>query len=140
MTGTVSFVDLHCHSTASDGTFAPADVVRRAADAGVSALALTDHDTMEGLDEAAAAAASLGIDFLSGIEVSCAHPRPGTVHLLGYGFDVDHPSMLHLTRTLADARVERAQRIIRRLREVGVELTLDQVRDTAGGLGRPHFA
>src|SRR5688500_4769482 len=133
-------VDLHCHSTASDGTYAPPDVVRLAHEAGLSAIALTDHDTIDGLGAAASAAVSLGIDFVTGIEVSCAHPRPGTLHLLGYGFDVDHPAMLKLTRTLLDARLERAVRIVHQLRDVGVDLTLDQVRDEAGGLGRPHFA
>ena len=87
----MKFADLHCHSTASDGTLAPADVVRLAAERGLSALALTDHDTIAGLAEASAAADAEGIDFLPGIEVSCAHPRPGTLHLLGYGFDIDHP-------------------------------------------------
>lgn len=133
-------VDLHTHSTASDGTFAPADVVRLAHEAGVSAIALTDHDTIDGVGEAASAAGSLGIDFLPGIEVSCAHPRPGTLHLLGYGFDVDHPSIRRLTRILADARIERAERIVARLREGGIDVSLDQLRETAGRLGRPHFA
>ena len=133
-------VDLHTHSTASDGTFSPADVVRLAHEAGVTALALTDHDTVDGVSEAASAAGALGLDFLPGIEISCAHPRPGTAHLLGYGFDVDHPSMRRLTSTLAHARIERAERIVARLREGGVDLTLQQVREQAGGLGRPHFA
>ena len=132
--------DLHAHSTASDGTFAPADVVRLAHAAGVRAMALTDHDTLEGLAEAASAAALLGIDFLPGIEISCAHPRPGTVHMLAYGFDIAHPPMRLLTSTLAHARLERAERIIARLRDGGVDLTLEQVREQAGGLGRPHFA
>ena len=132
--------DLHTHSIASDGTFAPADVVRRAHAAGVSALALTDHDTVDGLPEAAAAAEAVGIAFLPGIEVSCAHPRPGTVHLLGYGFEVVHPSMRRLTTALAHARLERAERIVAALRAGGIDLTLDQVREQAGGLGRPHFA
>ena len=136
----VNRADLHAHSTASDGTFAPADVVRLAHAAGVSAMALTDHDTVEGLAEAASAAVLLGIDFLPGIEISCAHPRPGTVHMLAYGFDVAHPSTRLLTSTLAHARLERAERIIARLREGGVDLTLEQVREQAGGLGRPHFA
>ena len=114
--------------------------MRLAHAAGVSALALTDHDTVEGLAEGASTAALLGIDFLPGIEISCAHPRPGTVHMLAYGFDVAHPSMRLLTSTLAHARLERAERIIARLCEGGVDLTLEQVREQAGGLGRPHFA
>ena len=132
--------DLHAHSTASDGTFAPADVVRLAHAAGVSAMALTDHDTIDGLAEAASAAASLAVDFLPGIEISCAHPRPGTVHMLAYGFDLAHPSMGLLTSALAHARLERAEGIIARLRDGSVDFTLEQVREQGGGLGRPHFA
>jgi hypothetical protein len=69
-------IDLHCHSTASDGTFPPAEVVRLAHEEGVTALALTDHNTVAGLPEAAAEAARRGLDFLPGIEVSCAFPAP----------------------------------------------------------------
>ena len=132
-------VDLHCHSTASDGTLAPAAVVRAAHEAGVSAIALTDHDTVAGVAEAAAEAARLGVDFLSGIEISAAHPRPGTMHLLAYGFDVEHPQMRKLTNVLAAAREERAARILVALRDVGVEMSMADV-IAEGGTGRPHFA
>ena len=137
-------VDLHCHSTASDGSLPPAEVVRLAADAGLDAVALTDHDTIDGLAEAAAAAADCGIDFLPGIEVSAAHPRPGTMHLLGYGFDPDHPAMRKLTGILSAARGERAERIVHRLRQLGINGPTGElsVADIAreGGTGRPHFA
>src|SRR5215217_3020893 len=123
----VAPVDLHTHSTASDGTFRPAEVVRAAHAAGLSAIALTDHDTTDGLAEAAAAAAEVGIEFVPGIEVSTAHPRPGTMHLLGYGFDPHHPAMLRLTRLLRDAREERAELLVRRLAVAGVDLALDDV-------------
>jgi len=82
-----SFVDLHCHSTASDGTLPPAQVVRLAVDRCLSALALTDHDTVAGIAEAAAEAKRLVLDFLPGIEISAEFPHPGTMHLLGYGVD-----------------------------------------------------
>ncbi len=135
-------VDLHTHSTASDGTLAPAEVVRLAAEAGLTAVALTDHDTVAGVAEAAAAAAELGIDFLSGIEVTAAFPRPGTMHLLAYGFDLDHPAMRRLTDRLAVARGERAEQIVWRLNRLGVDLTLADVEAEAGGgsIGRPHVA
>src|SRR5215207_8291826 len=100
-------IDLHTHSTASDGTLDPAAVVRLAASCGVTALALTDHDTVAGLPSAQAAAADLGIEFLPGIEVTAAFPRPGVMHLLGYGFDPHHPALLRLTTRLAAARHER---------------------------------
>ncbi len=135
-------VDLHCHSTASDGTLSPGDVVRLAAERGLSAIALTDHDTLSGVAEAAATAAALGIDFLSGIEVSAAFPRPGTMHLLAYGFDVHHPAMVRMANLLAVARHERADQMVARLNRLGVTLTLADVEaEAAGGsIGRPHVA
>src|SRR5438094_8757169 len=96
----MSFIDLHCHSTASDGTLAPADVVREAHRTGLSALALTDHDTVAGIEEASAEARTLGIDFLSGIEISCQYPSPGTMHLLGYGVDPKRPALRALLHNL----------------------------------------
>ena len=136
-------VDLHCHSTASDGTFAPAEVVRLAHAAGLTGLSLTDHDTLDGLPDAAAEAGRLGLDFLPGIEVSCAFPRPGTVHMLAYGFDPASPPMRALAARLGDARRERTDLILARLRGVGVELSKEEVEAEAGGMGtvgRPHIA
>ena len=135
-------VDLHTHSTASDGTLTPADVVRLAAEAGLSAVALTDHDTVAGVAEAASTAAEVGIDFLSGIEVTAAFPRPGTMHLLAYGFDPGHPAIVRLTGRLGTARDERAEQIVGRLNRLGLDVTLAEVRAEAGGgsIGRPHVA
>ena len=136
-------IDLHCHSTASDGTLRPADVVRLAHRSGLSGLALTDHDTVAGVAEAAREAASLGIDFLPGIEVSCAFPRPGTFHLLGYGMDLKSPALRKLVRTLEAAREERAAMIVHRLNALGVDVTLQEARAEAGEMatiGRPHLA
>jgi hypothetical protein len=81
------YVDLHCHSTASDGTLAPREVVRVAKQSNLTALALTDHDTVAGCAEAADEARKIGIDFLCGIEISAEYPPPGTMHILGYGVD-----------------------------------------------------
>src|ERR1051325_3274264 len=91
------FVDLHCHSTASDGTLAPADVVRLSKESELRALSLTDHDTIAGIAEASEEAKKLGIDFLPGIEISCIYPRPGTMHLLGYGIDPNSSDLRDLT-------------------------------------------
>jgi predicted metal-dependent phosphoesterase TrpH len=137
-----SSIDLHCHSTASDGTLAPAEVVRLAVRRGLSALALTDHDTIAGLPDAAEEAARNNLDFLPGIEISCEFGPPGTMHLLGYGVDSKSPVLLDLTRRLIDARNDRNPRIIRRLNEMGIPITMQQVADEAGGdvLGRPHIA
>ena len=138
----MSFVDLHCHSTASDGTYAPAEVIDLAVRNGLSALALTDHDTIGGIPEAADAARRAGLDFLPGIEISCDVPRPATMHLLGYGVDPDSAVLRDLTTRLIDARNDRNPRIIRRLNELGVTITMKEVEDEAGGdvVGRPHIA
>jgi hypothetical protein len=136
------YVDLHCHSTASDGTLAPAEVVRLAKDCGLGALALTDHDTAAGVGEAASAAESFGLDFIAGIEISCEYPHPGTMHLLGYGIDPQSPILRDLIARLIAARDNRNPRIIARLNELGVSITIDEVESQAGGavVGRPHIA
>lgn len=138
----MSFVDLHCHSTASDGTYAPTDVVDLAIRSGLSALALTDHDTIGGVIEAAEAARRAGLDFLPGIEISCDVPKPATMHLLGYGVDPESSVLRDLTKRLIDARNDRNPRIIRRLNALGVTITMKEIEDEAGGevVGRPHIA
>lgn len=136
------FVDLHCHSTASDGTLAPADVVRLAHRNGLTGLALTDHDTVAGVAEAEAEAQLLGIDFLSGIEISAEFPHPGTMHILGYGVDPRSPALAQLTETLLAGRDNRNPRIVEKLNALGVAVTMDEWENEAGGnvLGRPHLA
>ena len=135
-------VDLHCHSTASDGTLAPAEVVALAVRNGLSALALTDHDTIAGIAEASAAAHEAGLDFLPGIEISCDVPKPATMHLLGYGIDPASPILLDLTTRLIEGRNDRNPKIIRKLNELGVKITMEEVEAEAGGnvIGRPHIA
>jgi hypothetical protein len=128
MNPTTSSVDLHTHSTASDGTFAPADVVRLAHAAGLSGLALTDHDTVAGLPEAAAEASRLGLTFLPGIEISAVAPvEGGTLHILGYGINPASPVLAEMTRALVDARATRNPRIVARLRDLGIDITMEEV-------------
>jgi predicted metal-dependent phosphoesterase TrpH len=136
------FVDLHCHSTASDGTLSPSEVVRLAARSQLCGLALTDHDTIGGIAEAAAEAEKLSISFLPGIEISCEYPQPGTMHLLGYGVDPSSAVLKDLTTQLLAARDDRNPRIVRRLNELGVHITMDEVEQEARGnvVGRPHIA
>jgi predicted metal-dependent phosphoesterase TrpH len=142
------FVDLHCHSTASDGTLPPADVVRLARDSGLSGLALTDHDTIGGVAAAAAEAERIGLTFLAGIEISCEYPHPGTMHILGYGVDPGSPTLRDLTRQLLEGRDNRNPRIINRLNELGVAITMQEVEqeakataaDSKKPIGRPHIA
>jgi 3',5'-nucleoside bisphosphate phosphatase len=138
----LSFVDLHCHSTASDGTLPPRDVVRLAKDCNLSALALTDHDTVAGCADAGDEAKKLGIDFLCGIEISAEYPSPGTMHILGYGVDPDSPQLKSLTETLIAGRDNRNPKIIAKLNEMGVAVTMREWEDEAKGnvVGRPHLA
>jgi predicted metal-dependent phosphoesterase TrpH len=136
------FVDLHCHSTASDGTLTPREVVRLAKECNLSALALTDHDTVGGIADASDEARTLGVDFLPGIEISCEFPRPGTMHLLGYGVDPKDKTLAEMSQTLVAARDERNVKIVNALQQQGVAITLAEVEAAAGGdvIGRPHVA
>ncbi len=136
------FVDLHCHSTASDGTFPPRDVVRLAKECNLSALALTDHDTIEGCAEAADEAKKLGIDFLPGIEISAEFPHPGTMHILGYGVDPESPQLKSLTETLLAGRDNRNPLIVKKLNAMNVAVTMEEWEHEAKGivLGRPQLA
>lgn len=133
-------VDLHTHSTASDGQYAPGEVVRRGKEKGLEALALTDHDTVAGLDEAARAGERLGLRVLRGVELS-AKEYPN-LHILGYGF-ADGPSRLtELCRRMRERRDRRKYEIIDYLKSKGVDIPLAEVEAMASGgvVGRPHFA
>lgn len=135
------FVDLHCHSTASDGTMSPREVVRLASEIKLSALALTDHDTIGGIAEAADEAAIRGIDFLPGIEISAKFPLPGTLHILGYGIDPANATLTKLTEELRGGRDDRNERIVAKLQTLGIDITIDEVLARAQGtVGRPHIA
>lgn len=134
-------IDLHTHSTCSDGTFRPAALVREARAAGVTHLALTDHDTVEGVDEAARAAEEAGMAFLSGVEIS-AEFQPGTLHILGYGLDPQNERLRRRLGEIQRWRRERNPKIVERLGALGMPVTLEEVASRAGGdlVGRPHFA
>lgn len=135
------FVDLHCHSTASDGTMSPRDVVRLASEIKLTAIALTDHDTIGGIADARAAAEEFGLDFLPGIEISAKFPEPGTLHILGYGIDPDEPQLAAMTRELRGGRDDRNERIVARLQGLGVDIRIEEVLAVAAGtVGRPHIA
>ncbi len=138
----LSYVDLHCHSTASDGTLSPTEVVQLARRNGLTALALTDHDTVGGVAEAAAEAAKLGLGFLPGIEISAEIAAPGTLHILGYGVDATSPSLVELTRQLIEGRDNRNPQVVAKLNELGVAVTMAEWEAEANGgtIGRPHLA
>lgn len=138
---TRSCIDLHCHSTASDGALTPAALVARAAERGVTHLALTDHDTLAGLAEAHRAAMSAGITLVPGIELSCLW-KGRTIHVVGLDFDPDDPGFRARVARQVDNRRARAAMIAERLARLGVSDLLDRATEAARGEvpGRPHFA
>src|SRR5580704_3551794 len=135
-------IDLHTHSTCSDGTDPPERIPELAAAAGCTAVALTDHDTLAGLDAARRRADVLGVALVPGCEVSCAF-RDTSAHVLVYFVDgADGPLQDELAR-LRDDRVERNRRLVARLQELGIPITYDDVVAEAAGersVGRPHVA
>ena len=134
-----SRIDLHTHSTASDGSTPPAVLVREAREAGLDVLALTDHDTTGGWD-AAAAALPDGIDLVRGAELSCVHDGI-SLHLLAYLFDPDEPALAAARQELRESRTGRAERMARMLEADGTGVTWARVQEMAGGtVGRPHVA
>jgi len=135
-------IDLHTHSTASDGTYSPAELVRLAVREGLKALALTDHDTVEGLAEAEAEAERQGLAFVPGVEISVRFKGPGHCHILGYFVDPEVRDFRRTLKLLQQARAERNRKMVEKLRDLGIEITLEEVKGKAGGgeIGRPHFA
>lgn len=139
-------IDLHIHSTASDGSFTPAQIINSAVDKGLSAIAITDHDTIEGVREAIESGIPYNLEFITGVEIS-AEPLPGygedgSIHILGYGFSIYDRQMNQILEKLRFARANRNPLILERLRELGFELTMDEVAAITGPgqMGRPHIA
>lgn len=148
-------IDLHCHSTCSDGTYAPTEVVQRAHAAGVNVLALTDHDTLLGIDEARVAADACGMQLINGVEISCEHTLSGgygknksthkIIHVLGLDFS-DRARMHQTLQQLQDSRATRGQRITQKLSallDIDYDALWQQVCIKAGGnpqaVGRAHI-
>ncbi|MDT3724077.1 PHP domain-containing protein [Streptomyces sp. DSM 41972] len=133
-------IDLHTHSTASDGTDTPAELVRKAAAAGLDVVALTDHDTTRGHAEALAELPQ-GLTLVTGAELSCRLDGV-SMHLLAYLFDPEEPALLAERELVRDDRVPRAKGMIAKLNELGVPVTWEQVARIAGdgSVGRPHVA
>lgn len=134
-------IDLHVHTTASDGQFSPSQIIQMAVDKGLSRIAITDHDTAAGLEEAKAAAQELKINFVAGTELNISFPT-GEFHLLGLGFTHISPSLNEIFEDLVKSRQERNENIISKMQKDGVQISLEEVQkdypDTI--LGRPHFA
>lgn len=132
--------DLHTHSTASDGQYTPTQLVGLAKQRGLEVLALTDHDTMDGLDEAIREGERLGLRVIRGVELGASEHR--NLHLLGYGFSAGTSELSNLCQTMKRSRDERKYRIVDFLAEKGVPVSLEEVEALAGGsiISRPHFA
>jgi 3',5'-nucleoside bisphosphate phosphatase len=139
-TGSGGFIDLHTHSTASDGSRSPGDVVREAKRLGLVAMAITDHDTLDGLAEAQAVGNELGVRIVPGIELSAVEDDVET-HVLGLHLS-DTSELAGSLTSLRNMRLGRAERIVARLNDIGVRITFEDVlREAAGGaVGRPHIA
>ncbi len=133
-------VDLHTHTTASDGTLTPTELIIKAKQLDISAISITDHDTVDGVQEAIAAGKSYGVEVISGVELSVNHEH-GSLHLLGYGFDVNHSEFTKTVAKLRDSRSERNVKIIARLNELGYAISEDDVAAVAGDgtIGRGHI-
>ncbi len=136
------YVDLHTHSTTSDGELGPSEVVRLAARTGLVCLALTDHDTTNGVREAQAAGQALGIEVIAGVEINSEDER-GDAHILGYFIDPDYAPLQEQLLAIRDARVGRARGMLRKLAELGMPLKWEAVLEMAGeaaSIARPHIA
>lgn len=134
-------IDLHTHTRYSDGSATPEELIRLAASEGARAIAITDHDTINGLAEGRDAAARVGIEFINGIEISAEY-SPGTLHILGYYIDARSPVLAEKLTQLKRARDDRNPEIARRLQSLGFDMSYDEVARLAGNeiVGRPHFA
>ena len=135
-----NYIDLHTHSTASDGIYSPTDLLQRAHEVGLRVLALTDHDSTAGLDGASETALHLAIDFIPGIEINTDVGKD-EIHVLGYYLEYQRPEFQATLQVLRDARVRRGQRMVELLNEEGIHITWERVRQIAQGtVGRPHVA
>ena len=139
-------IDLHIHSTASDGTLSPADILQRAAALNLSAIAITDHDTLNGAAAAMRCGRPDGLCLMTGIEISAAPPEgyaiPGSLHILGYGIDLHHRNLVSALARMKSARENRNPRIVDALNSLGIDISMAEVTAKVGGsmAGRPHIA
>ena len=133
-------IDLHTHTTASDGSLTPVELVRYAYNKGIAAIAVTDHDTMTGVESAAEEGKKLGIEVVPGVEISVDF-KP-EMHLLGYFFNKGYESIFNILKELREKREQRNPKIIKKLNEMGFDITLSEAESLAMGgiVGRPHIA
>ena len=134
-------VDLHTHSTMSDGTQTPEEIIAEAAHKGLAAISITDHDTAAGVRPALEAARGTGVLVIPGVEISTEHDK-AEVHILGYYFDLDDPALAEVFSYVQEAREDRAEVMAGKLRALGVAITAEEIHSESDGetLGRPHVA
>jgi predicted metal-dependent phosphoesterase TrpH len=139
-------IDLHIHSTASDGSLTPADIIGHAQKINLAAIAITDHDSVDGSKEALQIGIPPSLHFLTGVEISAAHPPffpgSGSFHILGYAIHLDNRDLNQALSKLQDARKNRNPEILKRLNKLGFRISLEEVNQEVGEgqLGRPHIA
>jgi hypothetical protein len=139
-------IDLHIHSTASDGSLAPAEIIALAVRLGLGAISITDHDSIAGSREALLSGIPEDLGFLTGVEISAepppSYPGAGSIHILGYGLRLDDPELNRTLEKLQDSRRQRNPEIIARLNKLGIAIRIEEVeREAADGQpGRPHIA
>ena len=134
-------IDLHTHSTFSDGTKTPEELVSLASKSGVTAISITDHDTIDGVPRALAAGEKFGVEVVPGLEISVVHKKKA-LHILGYYIDRCNEPLAAALRVLQEARDGRNEKIITKLQEIGVDATLEELNEISGmgQTGRPHIA
>jgi len=134
-------VDLHTHSTHSDGTYSPEELINLAKKIGLKGLALTDHDTISGLKEAFEYANQVNLPFLCGIEISIKYEKNGHFHLLGYFLSPEIPELDSVLQKLKEARKNRNKKLIEKLQNIGIDITYEELLNLGKGeIGRPHIA
>jgi predicted metal-dependent phosphoesterase TrpH len=139
-------IDLHIHSTASDGSLTPADIIDHAQQLNLAAIAITDHDSVDGSKEALRIGIPPSLHFLTGVEISAAHPPffpgSGSFHILGYAIHLDNRDLNQALSKLQDARKNRNPEILNQLNKLGFRISLEEVNQEVGEgqLGRPHIA
>ncbi|MBN2134885.1 MAG: PHP domain-containing protein [Acidobacteria bacterium] len=135
--------DLHIHSTYSDGIFSPSEIVAKAVETGVEYIAISDHDCIDGLEEAITIGSQNGITVIPAVELSCTiENTPGEIHILGYLHKYNNKQLSSFLKRYANARKQRIKRILNKLKELGIDIPMSEVEEIAGNgtLGRPHIA
>lgn len=136
-----SKIDLHTHTLYSDGAYSPTDLVKKASEAGINILGITDHDSINGIAEATIVGKELGVDVVPGLELS-TDLEDKEIHLLAYFIDVNNEELQKYLSFFREERFHRAQRMVQKLRKLGISITLDDVLVHAknSAIGRPHIA